>query len=305
VLLRSLPARGVAARRGRALLLVALVVVLGGAVWVARLAESRVEAGGYHLVDPARIRLDVSADSWFDPRWANELEALLASTPPFALGDEEAEGELRARIEALSFVAELAEPEPIWPDGMRLRIRPRTPVACIQRGGPYQPVAGDGVVLAGLWTAPPSRGSGWLPVIGPHDASTEALLAGSVLVEERHLDALSISVSMWEHLDAGSLDRLGRIVIDASALELDPVGLDGGARLWLEGGREIVFGRAPRAREPGELPESTKWRHVVRALAHLWSGDPATVWRRCDVRWDRPELDLSEPAEPRSSGLIR
>jgi len=120
---------------------------------------------------------------------------------------------------------------------------------------------------------------------------------GDYLAEPEHLDALDVAVSLGEHLDEATRTRLGRVVIDARTARETSVD-EPGARLLLEDGRVVLFGRAPCCGEPGELEPGAKWSSVVEALALLGSGpapDPQTDWLLLDVRWDRPEIVLRNP----------
>ena len=65
----------------------------------------------------------------------------------------------------------------------------------------------------------------------------------------------------------------------------------------LERDREVLFGRAPSADEPGELPVEIKWGSVARTLELEEAAEPVD-WAVVDVRWDRPELVLRDP-EPK------
>ena len=93
---------------------------------------------------------------------------------------------------------------------------------------------------------------------------------------------------MREHLSPGDLDALGPILIDSDRAHLASVE-EPGTRLLLEDRRSVLFGRTPRAGAAGELPEETKWGHLIRALGYLSQEDPID-WDMVDVRWDVPSL---------------
>ncbi|MFT7486785.1 MAG: hypothetical protein ACI9F9_002641, partial [Candidatus Paceibacteria bacterium] len=151
-------------------------------------------------------------------------------------------------------------------------------------------VSTDGVVLPGYWLDPPEFGRGVLPVIGPLDPFFRQFLPGDRLRETRHLDALSVAVSMREHLSTGDLNVLGPVVIDAQHAERAAID-EPGTRLYLEGNREIYFGRPPSLLAPGELPVAIKWRHLMEGVDLLLSADgEVTDWDLLDLRWDVPNL---------------
>lgn len=270
---------GGTARSGRLSTWLCLLLCAAAAGWLVSHLAGRVSAEGFHLVDPARIRIDAEHE-WFDPLWREELALCLAGTPPFEAGDVAARDALAARVGALSFVAEVGELEPVWPDGLRLLLRLREPVACVTRGGGFQPIAADGTLLSGRWVTPPAYGTGWLPVLEPGE--------GGALALHR---ALAVASSLWRHLDPVSLTRLGRIVIDASDAEVHTPE-DTGVLLELEDQRCVLFGRSPADDEPGELPVDLKWDHVAAALDFVARGDPRSDWLVLDARWDRAEVEL-------------
>lgn len=263
-------------------------VCLSLAVLFGRHLAGRVEAEGWEQVDPARVRLDPGVLT-ADPRWEAELAAALATAAPFEARDGAARDALVARVAALPFVAEVGEPRSIWPDGLDLPVRLRRHVACVRTGNLFLAVADDGVLLPGAHMAPPWFPGGFLPVIGPMDGALDLAIPGEVIAEEHHLDALSIALSLREHLDVEWRERLGRVVIDASTARGTSLE-EPGARLLLEDRRAIVFGRAPRQGAPGSAPPGHKWDGVMRALACLALGEPGLDWETVDVRWV-PDVD--------------
>ena len=113
------------------------------------------------------------------------------------------------------------------------------------------------------------------------------------LVEERHLDALSIAASFWSELEPDARRALGRILVDAStAADAGPD--EPGARIRLEGPRTIWFGRSPRAENPGELPSAVKWQNLALALEA--TDRAGRAWDLVDLRWDEPELVFADAA---------
>lgn len=273
-------------RRGRAAdAAVALLALVAAALVVAGLRREA-RARGYTAIDTRRVRLAV-AGRWIDPRWQELLAGRLARLGPV---DAEDEGSLRGLVDAvrgLAFVRSVGSPSVIWPNGVRVPVELRPVVACARIGRHFQPIAEDGTVLPGRWPAPPRAGTGFLPVVGPLDAVPRDAQPSDRIDSPAFLAGLSVASSMWACLDASALERLGRVVIDASgSSQAGPE--HAGVRLSLEEGREIVFGRAPCEAEPGELPVARKWRSVAEALELLASGE--RDWGVVDVRWDRPEL---------------
>lgn len=290
--LRTAPRGG---RAAAAATWLSLALCAVAALWLVADLERRVEAEGFQLVDPSRIR-SLGDETWFDPRWRTELELALTGLAPFETGDRDARRHLIETALSLSFAAEVTEPVVVWPDGLSLDVRPYVPVACVMRGDSFLAVAPDGTLLSGEWPTPPRRDGGWLPVIGPNDGSFDRALPGDVLTERHHLDALAVARSLWEHLDATAEKRLGRILIDARRAPYTAPE-EPGIVLRLEDARDVCFGRSPDTTEPGELPVATKWRHLSEALAYLADGDPRDEWVLLDARWDRAEVVLSERAE--------
>ncbi|MCK6449044.1 MAG: hypothetical protein L6Q99_21825 [Planctomycetes bacterium] len=279
----------------RVLLRVALALALVIAVWFLYLLGEDVQAADFALVDTSKARL-LSGATWADPRWEAELAAKLAALGKVANEDDAALQRVVSVISGLPFVAEVARPKVLWPDGLRLDVRLRTPIACVQIGSEFQPVAEDGYLLTGRWPAPPERGAGWLPVVVV-GASVERLHAGPVVWTDAAVDGFAVAQSLWESLEPRALAELGRIVIDARNARSATVE-NGGVTLALERGRRVLFGRAPNTDEPGELPVAQKWKNLDRALHYLEpiddsgerAGTPQFDWELVDVRWDMPEI---------------
>ena len=109
--------------------------------------------------------------------------------------------------------------------------------------------------------------------------------------------ALSVAASMARGSDLPRRARqlLGRVVIDATR-EAAPDGLPGGVVLLLEERRAILWGRSPlEALAPdagGELPATTKWRHVAEAAVSLEGPEP---WDGLDVRFDQAVREFDPP----------
>ncbi len=252
--------------------------------WIVRELTHSAEERGVAVIDPRCSRLQ-RREEWMLPEWEEILGDTLARAGLFSARDDAVVAALAEEVRTLPFVAEVGEPEVVWPDCLRLPIRMRSPVACIAdpHSGTYLPVAEDGVILPGRSTAPHQAYGGWLPVIGPI-ASGLHVAPGEQLGSPQHLDALAVATSMWNELEPAARAALGRILIDASSATA-PDGLPGGVQLDLEMRRRIVFGRAPGGPFPGELPHELKWKSVARALELLAQGES---WDTYDVRWDDP-----------------
>lgn len=251
-------------------------------------------------IDPRRLGL-AALPPWADARWGEELDLALAEVPAFAASDAAGLERLAGRLRELPFVATVESPRIRPPDRIELALRLRRPVASIATGSGYLQVAEDGTVLPGSWPHPPQLDGAFLPVLGPIDDVDPVFRwarPGDFLVEDAHVDALDVAVSMARELAPEERRRLGRVVIDARHAREASVE-EPGVRLELEGARRVLFGRAPWAGAPGELPVRRKWRSVVAAL------DPeveASGWDLLDVRWDRPELGLRADWTARGEG---
>lgn len=275
-------------RAGRAALWALAALAAVASAGLATLGRSP-EVETFSTIDTRRVRFEWPTESvggpyWVDPRWERELAHHVARTGALSAGDGEGRRLLAERLAELSFVELAAEPEVIWPDGARVPVRLRRPVACVPLGDEFQTLTVDGVLLSGTWDAPPPCGEGWLPVIGV--PNQPAMGFGGAIDETALAHALAVAESMWEHLGDADWIDLGRVVIDATG-DVE----SGGVRLWLERGRLALFGRSPLEDEPGELPAENKWAALSRAL-RLEHEQPPIQWDLVDLRWDRPELRL-------------
>ena len=301
------PRRGALALARLALIALALVAALA---WLQGL-RSELQAAGFASIRSDLARLE-TGPGWVDPRWEDELAGLLAEQSDVAADDRAAIEALCEGLAGLSFVASVGEATVLWPDGLRVDLRLREPVACVHVVRHFLGVAADGTVLSGRWPAPPARDAGFLPVIelarGDDGHPVRRLVPGAVLTEPAAVDGLAVAVSMWTALGPRDLARLGRSVIDARRARFASVD-EPGTLLRLEGRRTIHFGRSPNLGEPGELPVEAKWRHLAQALALLEPDAgrdtaPAGLdWDLVDVRWDvadlHPRAPLLDGAGPR------
>ena len=260
----------------------ALAVCALGLGWAGHDLRRQAAERGVAVIDPRSFRLQ-TRDEWVLPEWEEVLGAVLARAGVFSALDREAISALTAEVRALPFVAEVGEPEVVWPDGLLLDLRLRAPVACVAEphSGGFLPVASDGMILPGRSSSPHRAYGGWLPVL---ETSGVACSPGERLTGATELEALSVAVSLWDELAVEAREALGRVRIDATR-GVAPDGLPGGIVIDLEQRRRLLFGRAPSAAPPGELPSAFKWAHVARAMKARERGEP---WDTYDVRWDEP-----------------
>lgn len=287
-------------RRGGVLTSLTIVLALVAAGWFLWLLEADVEAAEFKRVDTRSTRVDVGV-TWCDPRWNAAIQELVARHPPFESDDAESGLLVAQQLARLPFVLSVSPPETIWPDGVTIPLELRVPVACVQVGREFFPIAKDGVVLPGGWPAPPTCGGGFLPVLALDKVASQEIRPGQVVWNDAVADALSVACSLWAELEVEDLARLGRCLIDArKARRTDAQ--EPGTVIQLEEGRRILFGRAPSTTEPGELPVEKKWLHVANALLCLPSGPPLvpggaptalpgeTDWELVEVRWDHAAM---------------
>lgn len=285
-----------ASRAGRIPAWLPLGVVLVGILALLARLEEEAQARGVERIETARYRLH-TGERWSSPAWTARLERLLLDAQGLQVGDREGIEALAAEIEALSFVAEVGEPEVRWPNGLIVPLRLYQPVACLRVDADFLPVAANGTILAGYSYAPHRASGGHLPVLGPHGLDADPdfpFVPGDVLAHPAHLNALALAESLWGYLDAQDLGRLGRVVLDASRPHAWD-GKPGGVVMDLEGARRIHFGRSPLVDAPGELPLPNKWEHVREALLAWEAGEEFAA---VDVRWDEADR-LDAPGEER------
>ncbi len=287
-------------RRGGVLTSVTVLLAIIAAAWFLWVLEDGVEAADFTRVETADVRLDVGA-GWSDPRWQALVAERVSHTAPFDCEDADAAAAIVSELRLLPFVLSVAPPEVLWPDGLRIQIEMRTPIACVKVGREFLGIANDGMLLPGAWPTPPAREQGFLPVISMDENAARNLRPGEVLWNDCVADALSVASSMWAELEGEDLARLGYSIIDARKARLTSVE-EPGTILYLENSRRILFGRAPSTREPGELPVATKWLHVANALLCLPEGPAAgsessspsqpdaVDWELVEVRWDHAAI---------------
>jgi len=280
---------------GSRLGLVALLASVVAIAWFLIVIARDVEAARFTRLDLRAVRVD-SGPGWVDPRWGPALEQALDALPEMDADDPATLDVVRQALAALPFVAEVGEVRVLWPDGVRLQVRWREPVACVRTGDGFALVSSEGVVLPGEWSAPPGRAYGYYPLIGAGELARAELETGAWLQDERWLDGLSVARVLAKGLQPDDWIRLGRIVIDTRESRAASVEHPG-VVLWFEGGRRAYFGRAPHLDEPGELPVARKCLSLSLALRrldegreHLDEGREHLDWELVDLRWDQPEL---------------
>lgn len=283
--------RGAEGRTVRFLAHWTFLLVLACIAWFVVLVRRDVAAQGLERIETTRSRLD-HGPGWVDPRWEEEIAWTLAQYEDLHPEDRSGVEALAATLSELSFVEEVGEVRVLWPDGLRIDLRLREPVACVHAGRQFLAVASDGMVLSGAWSAPPPCGSGWLPVVCRPAGAEVDPVPGEYLTGAMVTDGLAVATSLWDEFPARHVARLGRIAIDA-AQSRETAPDNPGCALFLEGSRVVYFGRSPNLDEPGETPVSTKWASVGTALDRLeGEAGEAVDWSIADVRWDRPEMRL-------------
>jgi len=287
--------RGVARDRrlGRVRLWVPLFLVFWGSVWAIDGLTHDVFASGFTTLDTRRTHLEPGA-GFVDARWEHWIAERVASLPEPSALDDDGVRRVASEIAAMPVVAEVGAPRVEWPDGLEIPVRLRQPAACVRANGEYLAVSSDGIVLPGSWPAPPWIGHGFLPVLGPNDHAFDRAQPGARLCEARHLDALSVAVSMRGALSDEDFEAMGPPLIDATRARQASV-TEPGVVIELEHRREVLFGRAPWTDEPGELPCALKWEALSRAL-HALRGADARDWSVLDVRWDVAALQARAPS---------
>lgn len=283
-----------ASRAGRVPTWIPIGILATGAVWLCSSLQNSVDAAGFAVVDVRRSRLDV-APGFRDPRWQDYLAERLATLPPVDARDHAQVRAIAIEIARLPFVAEVLEPSVIWPDGIEVPLKLRTPGACVLSGTDYLTISDDGVVLPGRWPAPPLVDGRFLPVIGPNDGRFDTARPGERLHAPVDVDGLSVALSLRAALEASDFDLAGPPLVDATRARQTSVE-EPGVRILFEGRRVVHFGRAPSAGAPGELPPEKKWEHVRRALDFLRPANGGRDWSVVDVRWDAADIAWRVPA---------
>lgn len=271
--------------------LLTLAVSLVAIAWFFVVLTRDVDAAEFAQVETASSRIDFGP-GWIDPRWEARAVARLAELPPLPADSDETRALVEQALLELPFVAEIGTYRVLWPDGLRIDLRLRQPVACVRDGDMFLTISEDAIVLPGSWSSPPAREHGYLPLLALDDAAHETLSEGARLATPAVVDGIAVARALALELAGDDWTRLGRIVIDARRAREATVQVPGTV-LWLENGRRVYFGRSPNLDEPGELPYASKCASLSRALRQcdpeLASGGPVD-WELADVRWDHPAL---------------
>jgi hypothetical protein len=270
------------------------------AAWLLWMMQSDVGASDFTRVETSSVRLDAGA-GWVDPRWESMVRERIARLADFDCDDRAAQAWIERELLELPFVRSVSPAEVVWPDGVRVKVVLRAPIACVRIGREVLPIANDGMVLPGSWPAAPHCGQGYLPELALDENVARKIRPGEVLWNDAIADALSVASSMWAELEAEDLARLGRSIIDARRARAASVE-DPGTVIYLENSRRVLFGRAPSTKEPGELPVEKKWLNLANALLCLPAGPPSQAggppsardgdvdWELVEVRWDHPAM---------------
>jgi hypothetical protein len=268
----------------------ALVMLLsvGAILWFAHLLVRDAEAAEFAQVDPRASRVDFGP-GFSDPRWEAIVATRLAQLPPLHPENAEELKQVEAALYQLPFIERIEDARVLWPDGLRVKVHLRQPVACVRAGDMYLVVSADAVILPGPWSAPPQVGSGFLPLVAIEDTVKSEIWEGNVLDSVGGLDGVAVAIALQRELAPDDWARLGRIVIDARDARNASVEVPGTV-LHLELGRRIWFGRSPNAPSPGELPYQMKCASIAKALRAPENPDAPVDWELADVRWDVPEL---------------
>ncbi len=282
---------GQRSKRGASPIWFPVVLCLVGLSWVVGNLKADASQRGFTQLDASRLSLSLPSGTRGLPKdWTEMLAVKLSRLGELTIQDEVLVDRICAEIAALPFVREVGGARVLWPDGVSVDVRLREPVACICLGDQYLPVSADGMILPSSWPEPPDFGRGLLPVIGPVDRTFQHAMPGDRLEEARHLDGLSVAVSMREHLSLQDLHALGPVVIDATDAPRAAVNV-AGTHLYLADARDVYFGLPPSYDSPGELPEAHKWHSIMEAVELLLRPHGQIQdWDLLDARWDTPTL---------------
>lgn len=267
-----------------------LVLSLGAAALFCgvELLGERLYAQGYTHVDMHCVKIEVLTEEFYvPPEWSEFVAVRTADLGHLSVDDPEEVAQVVEALKELPFIRSVGEPRVIWPNGIEVEVRLRRPVACISIGSGFRLVSEDGVVLPGFSVSPPHDGVAPFPLVA-WDDSLGDLAAGDLFPLDKHFAAVSVALSMQDCLKADE-DRslLGSIRIDADRADLASVE-EPGVRIYLEGSREVWFGRSLLGKTPGEMPAEEKWRHLVRHLREPSEG--GREWAVLDVRFDRAQV---------------
>src|SRR5262245_47027188 len=140
-----LSTRARAARAGRVPAWLTLGLGASFTLWMIEGLTSDVRASGFERIDPRSSRLDVRA-GFVDPRGNDVLARWMCQLEPVSPHDRDGVERIARAVSQLPFVAEVGEPSVMWPDGIDLPLKLRTPAACVMQGSEYAAVADDGTI---------------------------------------------------------------------------------------------------------------------------------------------------------------
>ena len=274
-------------RRGRVPTWFALLLGAGALFTGVELLRQQQYLNGSQLVDTRRAKIVGSEQgASAPPGWSELVAARLSELGPLDVNDPNEIEKVSAALRPLPIFRSVSASRILWPDGIEVDVRLRRAAACIQFDGGFRSVSRDGVVLPGFSISQPVDELGPLPLIAFGD-ELRHLMAGDHLPRDKDFDALSVAVSMQDHLSYEHRALMGEIVI--SPEESDSTRVGGPAvTLRLKGSRGVLFGRPPIAGHPGELPEKLKWAHLAEYLENYPKA--GRDWAVLDVRWDVPEV---------------
>jgi hypothetical protein len=274
-------------RRGRVPTWFALLLGAGALFAGVELLDERQSAEGYSRVDTARAKILCDESEPCAPgEWSELVAARLAELGPLDANDPEAVEGVKDVLDGLSIFRSVSAPRVLWPDGIEVDVRLRRAAACVQSEGGFRSISRDGVVLPGFSVSQPLDELGLLPLIAMGE-EVQHLMEGDLLPRDEDFDALSVAVSMQDHLSADHRASMGEILIERSPSG-STTGRDPEISLKIQNSRGVLFGRPPIAGHPGELPEEKKWGHLAEYLSDYPTSD--RDWAVLDVRWDVPEV---------------
>lgn len=265
------------------------VLLLGaGALFVGvELLVERQFAEGYSLVDTGRAQIVCEdAEPCAPAEWSELIAARLSELGPLDANDSRSVEDVKGVLDELSIFRSVSAPRVLWPDGIEVDVRLRKAAACVQFEGGFRSISRDGVVLPGFSVAQPLDEIALLPLIAIGE-EVRHLMTGDVLPRDQDFDALSVAVSMQDHLSPEHRARMGEVLIEPQAPgETSVSGAE--VSLKIQGSRGVLFGRPPIAGHAGELPEEKKWGHLAEYLDDYPTSE--RDWAVLDVRWDVPEV---------------
>lgn len=274
-------------RRGRVPTWFALLLGAGALFAGVELLGERLLAKGYSLVDTRRAKITCPDSEPCAPvEWSELVAARLAELGPLDSNDPEAIEKVRNALASLSIFRSVSSPRVLWPDGIEVDVRLRRAAACVQLEGGFRSISRDGVVLPGFSVLPPVEELGPLPLIAMGEEMRH-LMTGDVLPRDKDFDALSVAVSMQDHLSSEHRALMGEVLIEPEGPNSTSVG-GPEVILKIQGSRGVHFGRPPIAGHAGDLPEEKRWKNLAEYLEDYPKA--GRDWAELNVSWDVPEV---------------